>query len=152
MPDFIDADEQPWRHFINYVTHAVIYPGVTSIGSNAFAGNRLTSVTIGSNVGTIRHNAFLNNEVGIVRFTSASPPVTGDYIFAFPRGGVVIVPQSWEEHGFSEMQIWQNMMVSFAPFEVPPTGIPSVTGAVAAMFALFAASAALWSITLRRRF
>jgi hypothetical protein len=137
------------------LTSVTIGNNVKTIGSSAFANNNLTSVTIGNNVTTIGDLAFRDNNLTSIRFTSATPPTVGTSAFAnrYSVSGRAraIVPESWAEYDFYEGKIWHGLVVSFTLFEVPPTGVPSVTGAMAAMFSLFAASTVLWGVVLRKR-
>lgn len=59
MPDFADADAQPWKDVRNEIEKVKIEAGVTSVGAYAFRNSAvLTSVTLPAGVKTIGEAAF----------------------------------------------------------------------------------------------
>ena len=59
MDDYLDPEDQPWKDYRTSITTVSIEDGVTTIGSNAFAGcSSLSSVDIPNSVTNISSNAF----------------------------------------------------------------------------------------------
>ncbi|GHU48705.1 hypothetical protein FACS1894200_06310 [Spirochaetia bacterium] len=84
----------------NQLTSVTIPNSVTTIGGNAFNSNRLTSITIPNSIITIGDSAFSNN-----RLTSITIPnsiiTIGDYVFTGNQLTSVTIPNSVTTIGYS---------------------------------------------------
>ena len=59
MADYSSSDSIPWNAFAEYILHAVIENGVTTVGASAFMGcTALTDVFIPDSVTWVKRNAF----------------------------------------------------------------------------------------------
>ena len=121
MNDF-PSGKTPWYSVRDSITMLEIKPGVTTIGSHAFAGcSGLTSVTIPSGVTTIGNFAFSSCS-GLTSVTISSGVTTiGDYAFYVCRGLTsVTIPSSVTSIGrlaFSGCPLTRVIAMR----EVPPT-------------------------------
>ena len=67
MEDYTDTDPAPWYSHRGDITSVVIKNGVTTIGTHAFEGCKLTSITLPEGLTTINASAFSDNETTIER-------------------------------------------------------------------------------------
>ena len=100
----------PWNAYKDQITTVVIEDGVTTIGSNAFAGcSSLTSVTIPASVTTIGGSAFAGCiSLTTVTYLGTTEPTVSRNVFTGTEDTTVRVPATYNGNTFAGLPVQQG--------------------------------------------